>query len=46
MWFSQIIYGKVITMNISDEEVRRFAEDGAIVLRKVFREEKVFYLRH
>ena len=46
MWFSQIIYGKVKTMNISDEEVRRFAEDGAIVLRKVFRGEIVFFLRN
>ena len=35
---SQIFYGKVKTMNISDEEIRRFAEDGAVVLRNVFSE--------
>ena len=35
---SQIIYGKVKTMNISDEEIRRFAQDGAVVLRNVFSE--------
>ena len=33
---SPIISGKVKTMNISDEEIRRFAEDGAVVLRNVF----------
>ena len=35
---SKIFYGKVKTMNISDEEIRRFSEDGAVVLRNVFRE--------
>ena len=33
---SLMISGKVKTMNISDEEIRRFAEDGAVVLRNVF----------
>ena len=33
-----MISGKVQTMNISDEEIRRFAEDGAVVLRNVFSE--------
>ena len=41
---SQIIQGKVKTMNISDEDIRRFAKDGAIVLRNVFRERREFNL--
>ena len=39
---SQIISGKLKTMNISDEEIKQFAQDGAIVLRNVFRKEVFF----